>query len=145
MEFGANCSIERAALGSTVIGRGTKFCDNVTVGHGTRIGAHGLIVAQVGIAGSATIGHHVTLAGQSGVGGHLRVGDHVSAAARAGIISDVPDKTAVMGFPAMPISLGRRVYAVIRKLPELSERVKRLERAGGDGGASTDKPPDDNV
>ena len=150
VELGANCSIQRAALGSTVIGRGTKFSDNVSVGHGTKIGGHGLVVALVGIAGSTTIGHHVTLAGQSGVAGHLRVGDHVTAAARAGVIADVPDKTAVMGFPAMPISLGRRVYAAMRNLPELLERVKRLERAAGrdstrPGEESGGKPSADSV
>ena len=138
VEFGANCSIERAALGSTVIGRGTKFCDNVTVGHGAKIGAHGLIVAQVGIAGSVTIGHHVTLAGQVGVAGHLTIGDHVTAAAKAGITGDVPSRTAVMGFPAMPLTTARRVFALIRALPDLLDRVRRLERAGSrDGGAAT--------
>lgn len=142
VEFGANCSVERAAMGSTVIGRGTKFCDNVTVGHGAKIGAHGLIVAQVGIAGSATLGHHVTLAGQSGVGGHLRVGDHVTAAARSGIIGDIPDQTAVMGFPAMPLSSARRVFAVFRNLPELQERVKRLERQAGEAGVAGPAPRD---
>ena len=127
VEIGSNCSIERATMGSTIIGKGTKICDNVTVGHGAKIGPHGLLVAQVGIAGSATIGHHVTLAGQVGVAGHITIGNNVTAAAKSGITSDVPDQTAVMGFPAMPISHARRVFALIRNLPELANRIKQLE------------------
>jgi UDP-3-O-[3-hydroxymyristoyl] glucosamine N-acyltransferase len=130
-------------MGSTLIGRGTKFCDNVTVGHGAKIGAHGLIVAQVGIAGSVTLGHHVTLAGQVGVAGHLKVGNYVTAAAKAGIIGDVPDKTAVMGFPAMPLAAARRVFAVTRNLPELHERVKRLERQLADPERARDDAAED--
>jgi UDP-3-O-[3-hydroxymyristoyl] glucosamine N-acyltransferase len=101
-------------MGTTFIGKGCKFCDNVTVGHGAKIGPHGLIVAQVGIAGSVVIGHHVTLAGQVGVAGHLTVGNNVTAAAQSGIIGDIPDQTAVIGFPAMPLAKGRRVFAIVK-------------------------------
>jgi len=67
VEIGANCAIDRATLGSTVIGKGTKFSNGVVIGHGTKIGPHGLLVAQVGVAGSTTIGHHVTVGGQAGM------------------------------------------------------------------------------
>lgn len=129
VELGAGCTIERAAMGSTVIGKGTKTGDAVTVGHGAKIGPHGLLVSQVGIAGSVKIGHHVTLGGQVGVAGHLTVGNNVVAAAQSGIIGDIPDQTAVMGFPAMPIAHARRVFAHFRNLTELADRVKKLERA----------------
>ena len=126
-EIGACCTIERAAMGSTVVGRGTKMGDAVTIGHGAKVGPHGLLVSQVGIAGSVTIGHHVTLAGQVGVAGHLTIGDNVVAAAQSGIIGSIPDQTAVMGFPAMPISQARRVFATLRNLPELQDRIRKLE------------------
>lgn len=129
VELGANCSIQRATLGSTVIGRGSKFSDSVTIGHGTKVGAHALLVAQVGIAGSTTVGHHLTMGGQSGISGHLTVGENVTVAAKSAVISDVPDQSAVLGFPAMPLAHGRRVLAVFRNLPELQDRVKKLESA----------------
>lgn len=128
VEIGANCAIERATLGSTVIGKGTKFCDLIAIGHGTRIGPHCLFVAQVGIAGSVTVGHHVTMAGQVGVAGHLKIGDNVTIGAQAGIIGNIDDKATVMGAPAMPVSHARRVYSYFTQLPELAERIKKLEQ-----------------
>ncbi len=141
VEIGANCSIERAALGSTVIGQGTKIDQLVVVGHGCKIGAHCLLVAQTGIAGSVTLGHHVTLAGQTGVAGHIKIGNNVIAAAKSGIISEVADGEMIMGIPAMPAKHGRRVYILFTQLPDLAERIKSLEQqvadltAGPDDGA----------
>ncbi|MGE5610236.1 MAG: UDP-3-O-(3-hydroxymyristoyl)glucosamine N-acyltransferase, partial [Bacillota bacterium] len=112
VEIGANCAIERATLGSTVIGKGNKWCDLIAIGHGTKIGPHGLMVAQVGIAGSVTIGHHVTIAGQAGLAGHLKIGDNVTIAAQAGVMGDIPDQTTVLGAPAMPANQARRVYSI---------------------------------
>jgi UDP-3-O-[3-hydroxymyristoyl] glucosamine N-acyltransferase len=111
-----------------VIGRGTKFADLVGIGHGTKIGAHGLLVSQVGVAGSVQIGHHVTLAGQVGVAGHLKIGDHVTVAAQSGIINNVEDKSVLLGGPAMPAHHARRVYAIFSNLPELLDRIKQLEQ-----------------
>ena len=128
VELGAGCAVDRATLGSTVIGRGTKFSNLVSIGHGARIGPHGLLVGLVGIAGSAKIGHHVTLAGQVGVAGHLEVGDHVTVGAQSGVINDVPDNSTLIGSPAMPASHARRVYTIFTQLPELLERTKRLEQ-----------------
>lgn len=128
VEIGANCAIERATLGSTVIGKGTKFCDLIAIGHGTKIGEHCLIVALAGVAGSVTLGHHVTIAGQAGVAGHLTIGNHVTIGAQAGVVNNLDDKSIVMGAPAMPISHGRRVYTLFTQLPELAERIKKLEQ-----------------
>jgi UDP-3-O-[3-hydroxymyristoyl] glucosamine N-acyltransferase len=128
VEIGTNCAIDRATLGSTVIGKGTKLSDLIAVGHNTRIGPHGLLVAQVGIAGSVTIGHHATIAGQTGIAGHLRIGDNVTIGAQSGVAGDIPDQSTVIGAPAMPISHGRRVYAIFTQLPELLDRVKQLEQ-----------------
>jgi UDP-3-O-[3-hydroxymyristoyl] glucosamine N-acyltransferase len=127
VEIGANCSIERGALGSTVIGKGTKIDQLVVIGHGSKIGEYCLIVAQTGIAGSVTLGHHVVLAGQSGVAGHLNIGNKVTAGAKSGIINDVEDGTTLMGQPAMPVKHARRVYILFTQLPDLAERIKALE------------------
>jgi UDP-3-O-[3-hydroxymyristoyl] glucosamine N-acyltransferase len=136
VEIGSNSVIERAALGSTVIGRGTKTDGLVVVGHGTKLGAHGLLVAQVGIAGSVTIGHHATIAGQVGIAGHLKIGDNVTIAAQAGVMNDIPDQTIVMGAPAMPAAQARRVYLMFTQLPELAERLKEVEQKVEELGSS---------
>jgi UDP-3-O-[3-hydroxymyristoyl] glucosamine N-acyltransferase len=139
VEIGACCSIERAAMGSTVIGRGTKIDQLVVVGHGVKVGAHCLLVAQTGISGSVTLGHHVTLAGQTGVAGHLKIGNQVTVGAQSGIISDIDDQSTVVGSPAMPVSHARRVYMLFTQLPDLVDRIKALEQqieelgTGGDG------------
>jgi UDP-3-O-[3-hydroxymyristoyl] glucosamine N-acyltransferase len=141
VEIGSCCSIERAALGSTVIGKGTKIDQLVVVGHGCQVGPYCLLVAQTGISGSVTLGHHVTLAGQTGVAGHLKIGDQVTVGAQSGIISDIDDQSTVVGSPAMPVSHARRVYMHFTQLPDIVERLKaveqRIEELGveGDGGA----------
>ena len=127
-EIGSCCVIQRAAMGSTVIGRGTKMDGVVVVGHGTKIGPHGLLVAHIGIAGSVTIGHHATIAGQVGIAGHLKIGDNVTIAAQGGVINDIADQTVMMGAPAMPVARARRVYTVFTQLPELVDRLKALEQ-----------------
>lgn len=129
VEIGANCCIDRAALGTTLISKGTKLSDLIAIGHNTKIGPNCLIVAQVGIAGSVVVGHHVTMAGQVGVAGHLRIGDNVTIGAQAGVTGSVPDDAVLLGSPAMPIRQARRVAAVFVQLPELQERVKRIEQA----------------
>jgi len=128
VEIGANTAIARAALGSTVIASGTKIDALVAIGHGVKVGEHGLLVSQTGIAGSTVIGHHVTFGGQVGVAGHLSIGDNVTVAAQGGIIADVPDKSVLIGSPAMPYTYGRRVYLLFTKLPELLERIQELEQ-----------------
>jgi UDP-3-O-[3-hydroxymyristoyl] glucosamine N-acyltransferase len=141
VEIGACCSIERAALGTTLIGRGTKIDQLVVVGHGTRVGPHCLLVAQTGIAGSVTLGHHVTLAGQTGVSGHLKIGNNVTVGAQSGVISDIDDQSTLVGSPAMPVSHARRVYMYFTQLPDIVDRLKTLEQqveelsTGGDEGA----------
>ncbi|HSU67164.1 MAG TPA: UDP-3-O-(3-hydroxymyristoyl)glucosamine N-acyltransferase [Tepidisphaeraceae bacterium] len=129
VEIGANATIDRAALGSTTIGKGSKLGDLVTIGHNTTVGPHCLVVAQVGIAGSVTIGHHVTLAGQVGVAGHIEIGDNATIGAQAGVTNTVPEQSVLLGSPAMPIRQARRVAAIFVQLPELQERVKQLEQA----------------
>jgi UDP-3-O-[3-hydroxymyristoyl] glucosamine N-acyltransferase len=128
VEVGSNVTVDRAALGSTRIGAGSKIGPLVTIGHNVQIGEHALIVAQVGIAGSATVGHHVTMAGQAGIAGHINIGNNVIIGAQSGVTSNVPDQTTLLGSPAMPIRQTRRVTAVYVQLPELLNRVKQLEQ-----------------
>ncbi len=128
VEIGANCTIDRATLGRTEIGSGTKFGNVIVVGHGTKIGPDCLFVGLVGIAGSVTVGKHVTLAGQVGIAGHLTVGDDVMVAAQSGISGNIEPRSKILGSPAVPIVEAKRSIAVIPKLPEWVKRIKRLER-----------------
>ena len=129
VEIGANCTIDRSTLGATFIGKGTKIGNLNNVAHNTRIGPNGLLVGGIQIAGSVTIGQRAVIAGQVGIAGHLKIGDGVTIGAQAGVISDVPDQSTILGAPAMPASQARRVYSVFTQLPELLDRIKRLEQA----------------
>ena len=149
VEIGAGCAIDRATLGATQIGAGTKLSDLVALGHGTRLGRHCLVVAQAGFAGSAQVGDYCVFAGQVGVNGHVRVGDGVRVAAQSGIVDDIEGPGEFGGSPAMPLTQARRVWATYTRLPELRselralrKRVAELERRlgetgpAGEGGAS---------
>jgi UDP-3-O-[3-hydroxymyristoyl] glucosamine N-acyltransferase len=144
VEIGSGVCIDRAALGSTVIGNGSKLNDLISIGHGTRIGSHGLLVSLVGVAGSVTVGHHVTMAGQVGVAGHLEIGDNVTIGAQSGVVNNIPDQSTLLGSPAMPISHARRVAAVFVQLPELNQRVRRLEQQVEELGTPDEGPTKDD-
>jgi UDP-3-O-[3-hydroxymyristoyl] glucosamine N-acyltransferase len=127
VEVGTCCGIERGTLGDTVIGMGTKIGDSVTIGHGTKIGPHCLLVAQVGIAGSATLGHHCVVGGQVGIVGHINIGNKVMIAAQAGVINNAPDGVTLMGSPAIEAGLAKRAYSLIQYLPEMRKSIKELK------------------
>jgi UDP-3-O-[3-hydroxymyristoyl] glucosamine N-acyltransferase len=116
VEIGAGATIDRAALGETIIGDGTKIDDQVMVAHNVKIGRHCLLVAQVGIAGSTELGDGVVVAGQSGFSGHLKIGNGVQVAAKSAVLSDVPDGAKVMGIPAVPFREFARREAMLRRL-----------------------------
>jgi len=128
VEIGAACAIDRATLGATRVGAGTKLSNQIAIGHGTRLGRCNLLVAQAGIAGSTTTGDYCAFAGQAGVVGHLRIGDFVRVGAQAGVTNDIPDRTEVWGTPAMPLSDARRRAVVGRHLPEMRERIRALDK-----------------
>jgi UDP-3-O-[3-hydroxymyristoyl] glucosamine N-acyltransferase len=128
VEIGSCCVIERAAMGETRVGEGTKFADLISIGHGTVIGKHCLLVSLVGISGSVEVGNHVVLAGQVGVVGHLTIGDRVVAAGQAAIVGDVPADSKVAGVPAIDLNAAKRNYLVFTDLFGLSRKVKSLER-----------------
>ena len=128
VEIGANVTIDRAALGATVIGKGTKIDNLVQIAHNVTIGEHCIIVAQVGIAGSTKIGNYTTIAGQVGIAGHLRIGDQVTIAAQSGVMNHIPEGQKWMGTPAQPDRVMKRQWLAAERLPELLRRVGELER-----------------
>ncbi|MCP5520394.1 MAG: UDP-3-O-(3-hydroxymyristoyl)glucosamine N-acyltransferase [Verrucomicrobiales bacterium] len=128
VEIGANVTIDRGALGPTVIGDGTKIDNLVQLGHNVVLGKHCLLVSQVGIAGSTRVGDYTTMAGQVGVAGHLNIGSQVTLAAKSGLMHNIPDGEKWMGIPAAPISETKRRLIAIQRLPELVRRLKELER-----------------
>lgn len=125
VEIGSNCAIDRATLGQTRIGAGSKFSNLIAVGHGSRIGENAMIVAQVGIAGSVTVGRNVTLAGQVGLAGHLTIGDRVSVGAQAGVAGDVAPGTKLLGSPAVEIGDAKRQFIAVQRLPDWSKEVNQ--------------------
>jgi UDP-3-O-[3-hydroxymyristoyl] glucosamine N-acyltransferase len=131
VEIGANVTIDRGALGPTIIGKGTKIDNLVQIAHNVSLGEHCLVVAQVGIAGSTKIGHYATLAGQVGITGHLKIGNKVTIAAQSGVMNDVPDGGKWLGSPAQPDRQAKRQMIALQHLPELIRRVHELEKLVG--------------
>jgi UDP-3-O-[3-hydroxymyristoyl] glucosamine N-acyltransferase len=131
VEIGANATVDRATLGATVIGRGTKIDNLVMIGHNCRIGPGCLLAAQVGLAGGTRLGAGVMLGGQVGASGHLSIGDGAQVAAQSGIHGDVPAGAVYGGYPAVQIRGWRRVTSSLPRLPALLRRVRRVERALG--------------
>jgi len=128
VEIGANTTVDRATLGSTIIRTGAKLDNLIQVGHNAEIGAHTLVVSQAGIAGSTRIGSYCQIGGQVGIAGHLHIGDRVKIAAQSGIGSNIPDDAVVQGSPAYAIGEYKRSYVVFRGLPQLKQRIEQLER-----------------
>ncbi|MGA1844019.1 MAG: UDP-3-O-(3-hydroxymyristoyl)glucosamine N-acyltransferase [bacterium] len=125
-EIGANTTIDRGTLGDTRIGKGTKIDNLVQVGHNVSIGPYSILVAQVGVSGSARIGKGVVLAGQSGVAGHIQIGDGVTVAGKSAVTKSIPAGETVGGFMAFPIREWRKAEAVYRRLPDLQDAYRRL-------------------
>ena len=128
VEIGAGTCVDRAALGETVIGEGTKIDNLVQIAHNVKIGKHCLLVSQSGIAGSTELGDYVVIAGQSGVSGHAKVGSQVQIAAKSAVLEDVPDRTKVMGIPAIPFREFARREVLLKRLPDLVRRIEELEK-----------------
>jgi len=136
VEIGANTTVDRGSVGDTEIGEGCKIDNLVHIGHNVRVGAHSIVVAQVGISGSARIGRGVTLAGQAGIAGHVRIGDGATIAAQAGVFGNVPAGAVYSGYPARPHRVALRAQAALFRLPELLKRLRLSERDSGGGGRS---------
>lgn len=138
VEIGANVTVDRGALGPTVIGRGSKIDNLVQIAHNVVIGENCLVIAQAGIAGSTRLGNYVILAGQVGLAGHLKLGDRVTVAAQSGVMHDIPDGEKWFGTPARPDRQMKRQVVALQQLPELLRRVTELEKKMG---GAVDNPP----
>jgi UDP-3-O-[3-hydroxymyristoyl] glucosamine N-acyltransferase len=127
VEIGANVTIDRATLGVTRIGRGTKIDNLVQIAHNVRIGEDTVVVAQVGISGSSEIGSHVTIAGQVGIVDHVRIGDGAIVGAQAGVTKDVQGGAIVLGSPAVSHLEAKRQLAAAARLPQFAKTLRALE------------------
>jgi UDP-3-O-[3-hydroxymyristoyl] glucosamine N-acyltransferase len=127
VEIGANCTIDRATLGSTVIKKGTKLDNLVHIAHNVTIGEHCLLAGQSGVAGSTTIGNYVVVGGKAAISDHLTIGDRVMIAGGSGVSRDISSGQVIAGYLAIPMRDWLKVQAVLPKLPELKKIVSQLE------------------
>jgi UDP-3-O-[3-hydroxymyristoyl] glucosamine N-acyltransferase len=128
VEVGANVTVDRGALGPTIIGRGSKIDNLVQIAHNVVIGEHCLVISQAGIAGSTRLGNYVVLGGQVGVAGHLKIGNGASVSAQSGVMTNIPEGEKWLFTPAQPDRLAKRVIISMQQLPELIRRVVELEK-----------------
>ncbi|WP_337864705.1 UDP-3-O-(3-hydroxymyristoyl)glucosamine N-acyltransferase [Ignavibacterium sp.] len=127
VELGANVAIDRAALGSTIIKRGTKVDNLVQIAHNVVVGEDTVISSQTGISGSTKIGNHVIIAGQVGIVGHIEIGDNVVLMAQSGISKSIKKPGYYFGYPAKELKTSQKLEAHIRNLPDYAEKIKKLE------------------
>lgn len=128
VEIGANTTIDRATLGSTVIKKGVKLDNLIQIAHNVEVGENTVIAAQTGIAGSTRIGMNCMIGGQVGITGHLLIGNDVKIAAQSGISTNIPDGVTLMGSPAFDISVYRKSYVHFRNLNKLADRISNIEK-----------------
>lgn len=128
VEIGANTTIDRAVMDSTIIRKGVKLDNLIQIAHNVEIGENTVMAAQVGIAGSVKVGKHCMFGGQVGLAGHLKIGDHVNLGAQSGIISDIKDGETIMGTPAINAKSFMRSSAIFNRLPEIYRTMGQLQR-----------------
>lgn len=128
VEIGANTCLDRAAMGETRIGRGTKVDNLVQLAHGVKVGEDSIIVAQVGIAGSTTIGSRCTIGGQAGIAGHIKIGDQTMIGGQSGVSNNLKGGQVVSGTPAIPHKDWLKASVTYAKLPEMRKELTRLRR-----------------
>jgi UDP-3-O-[3-hydroxymyristoyl] glucosamine N-acyltransferase len=133
VEIGANTTVDRATLGETVIGSGSKLDNLVMVGHNVRLGSRVLLCGQVGISGSSSVGDYSVLGGQVGVADHVSIGSQVKVAAKSGVAGDIPDRKIMAGIPAIDAGQWRRSMGMLGKLSGLARRLAGVERVIGSG------------
>jgi UDP-3-O-[3-hydroxymyristoyl] glucosamine N-acyltransferase len=124
----ANACIDRATVGATEIGDGTKVDNLVQVGHGSHVGENTLLCAQTGLAGSSVVGNNVILAGQTGIAGHCAVGDGVILTAQSAVSHDVPPGKIISGSPGFDNRVWLRAVTIFQRLPEMLKRLDRVEK-----------------
>ena len=128
VEVGANTTIDRAVMDSTILRRGVKLDNLVQIAHNVEVGENTVMAAQVGIAGSTKIGKHCMFGGQVGLAGHIKIADHVNFGAQSGVISDIKEPTTVLGAPAIQARNFMRSSAIFNKLPEMYRTLGPLQR-----------------
>lgn len=128
VEIGANCTIDRATLGDTIVREGTKIDNLVQIGHNVSVGRHSILISQVGIAGSSSVGDNSILSGQVGITDHVHIGDRVVVAAKSGVTKDIPSDSVSAGIPHMDIREWRKAYASLPHLHSLLREFKRLKK-----------------
>ncbi|MDR0825610.1 MAG: UDP-3-O-(3-hydroxymyristoyl)glucosamine N-acyltransferase [Prevotella sp.] len=128
VEIGANTTIDRAVIGSTIIHQGVKLDNLIQIAHNVEVGSNTVMAAQVGIAGSTKVGSNCMLGGQVGLIGHIHIGDNAQIGAQAGIISDVAKDSKILGSPAMPVSKFMRSSVIIEKLPDMYRLLNKLQK-----------------
>ncbi len=127
VEIGANCAIDRATLGATIIRRGAKLDNLIQVAHNVEIGENTVIAAQTGISGSTKIGKNVMIGGQVGFVGHIEIGDNTTIGAQSGVSKSLPANSIYFGYPARPMMQAKREEAALRRLPDLLKKISDLE------------------
>jgi len=128
VEIGANTTVDRAVMGSTIIHSGVKLDNLIQIAHNVEVGYHTAMAAQTGIAGSTKIGDNCMFGGQVGIIGHLQIGDNAQIAAQSGITKNVRTNAKVMGTPFLPLTGFLRSHILFERLPELNTKINRLER-----------------
>lgn len=128
VEIGANTTIDRATIGSTIVRKGVKLDNLVQIAHNVEVGTHTVIAAQAGISGSTKIGKNVMIGGQAGIVGHLTIADGSKINAQSGVTKSLKENSTITGTPAFEYNTALRSQAIFRNLPELENRVKALEK-----------------
>ena len=129
VEIGANCTIDRATMGSTIIKKGTKLDNLVQIAHNVELGKNIVIAAQAGVAGSSKIGNNSMIGGQAGIAGHIIIADGSQLAAQSGFSKSITEKNKkYFGSPAMPLTDFFKSFALFKKLPQIEKRLSKLEK-----------------
>lgn len=128
VEIGANTTIDRAVMGSTIVRKGVKLDNLIMIAHNVEVGENTVMASQVGVSGSVKIGKNCMFGGQAGMSGHIRIEDNVSIGPQAGIIGDVKEGSKVLGAPAIDSRAYMRSSAVFNRLPDMYRTLERLEK-----------------
>lgn len=128
VEIGANTTIDRAVMESTIIHKGAKLDNLIQIAHNVEVGENTVMAAQVGIAGSTKIGKHCMFGGQVGLAGHIKITDHVNFGAQSGVISDIKEPTTVLGSPAIHAKSFMRSSAIFNHLPDMYRTMGQLQQ-----------------
>ncbi len=126
-EIGACTTIDRGAIGPTIVGAGTKLDNLIMIGHNCELGRHNVFASQVGLAGSCTTGDYVRMGGQVGIKDHVRLNSGCMVGAQSGVHKDIPEGEIWIGYPAAPEAEQKRLVYSLKRVPEMRDKVRTLE------------------